>query len=43
VPGSVLDRPSDVAFAPDGRMFFADDQGHGIYWIAPRSLARPRF
>ena len=41
IPGSVLDRPSDVTFAPDGRMFFADDQGGGVYWIAPRSLARP--
>jgi glucose/arabinose dehydrogenase len=38
--GSVLDRPSDVTFAPDGRMFFADDQGGGVYWIAPASLAR---
>jgi glucose/arabinose dehydrogenase len=41
IPGSVLDRPSEVAFAPDGRMFFADDQGGGVYWIAPASLARP--
>jgi glucose/arabinose dehydrogenase len=41
IPGSVLDRPSDVAFAPDGRMFFADDQGNGVYWIAPASLPRP--
>jgi glucose/arabinose dehydrogenase len=39
--GSVLERPSDVTFAPDGRMFFADDQGGGVYWIAPASLARP--
>jgi glucose/arabinose dehydrogenase len=36
--GSVLDRPSDVAFAPDGRLFFADDHGGGVYWIAPASL-----
>jgi len=41
IPGSVLDRPSEVAFAPDGRMFFADDQGGGVYWIAPLVLARP--
>jgi glucose/arabinose dehydrogenase len=41
IAGSVLDRPSEVAFAPDGRMFFADDQGGGVYWIAPASLARP--
>jgi glucose/arabinose dehydrogenase len=39
--GSILDRPSDVAFAPDGRMFFADDQGGGVYWVAPNSLTRP--
>jgi glucose/arabinose dehydrogenase len=38
--GSVLDRPSDVTFAPDGRLFFADDQGGGVYWIAPASLPR---
>jgi glucose/arabinose dehydrogenase len=31
---SGLQRPSDVAFAPDGRLFVADDQGGGIYWIA---------
>jgi glucose/arabinose dehydrogenase len=39
--GSLLDRPADVAFAPDGRMFFADDQGGGVYWVAPTSLTRP--
>jgi glucose/arabinose dehydrogenase len=38
--GSALDRPSDVTFAPDGRLFFADDQGGGVYWIAPASLPR---
>jgi glucose/arabinose dehydrogenase len=38
--GSVLERPSDVTFAPDGRLFFADDQGGGVYWIAPASLPR---
>jgi glucose/arabinose dehydrogenase len=38
--GSALDRPSDVAFAPDGRMFFADDQGGGVYWVAPATLPR---
>jgi len=38
--GSALERPSDVAFAPDGRMFFADDHGGGVYWIAPRTLPR---
>lgn len=39
--GSVLERPSDVAFGPDGRMFFADDQGGGVYWVAPTTLTRP--
>ncbi len=39
-PGdNVLKRPSDVAFAPDGRMFFADDTGGAIYWMAPVTLA----
>ncbi|MEO6603534.1 MAG: hypothetical protein ABIQ16_26860 [Polyangiaceae bacterium] len=33
--GGVLERPADVAFAPDGRMFFADDQGGAVYWVAP--------
>jgi glucose/arabinose dehydrogenase len=39
--GSMLDRPSDVAFAPDGRMFFSDDQGGAIYWVAPTTLPIP--
>jgi glucose/arabinose dehydrogenase len=34
-------RPADVAFAPDGRMFIADDVANAIYWVAPESLARP--
>jgi glucose/arabinose dehydrogenase len=38
--GSPLDRPSDVAFAPDGRMFFSDDLGNAIYWVAPTTLLR---
>jgi glucose/arabinose dehydrogenase len=33
-----LERPSDVAFAPDGRMFFSDDHGGGVYWVAPSTL-----
>ncbi len=42
-PGdSPLDRPSDVAFSPDGRLFFSDDQGGAVYWVAPRSLAKPK-
>ena len=39
--GSVLDRPSDVAFAPDGRLFFSDDQGNAVYWMAPTTLRMP--
>jgi glucose/arabinose dehydrogenase len=31
-----LRRPTDVVFAPDGRMFVSDDYGGGIYMIAPR-------
>jgi glucose/arabinose dehydrogenase len=33
-------RATDVAFAPDGRLFVADDTGGKIYWIAPRTLAK---
>ena len=33
-------RVADVVFAPDGRLFFSDDQGGAIYWIAPRTLKR---
>jgi glucose/arabinose dehydrogenase len=40
--GTPLDRPSDVAFSPDGRMFFADDQGGAVYWVAPVDLAPSR-
>jgi glucose/arabinose dehydrogenase len=40
--GSVLDRPADVAFSPDGRLFFADDQGGGVYWVAPVGLTQPK-
>jgi glucose/arabinose dehydrogenase len=36
--GSALERPADVAFADDGRLFFADDQGGAVYWIAPRAV-----
>lgn len=39
--GSPLERPADIAFAPDGRLFFADDQGGAVYWMAPLSLKRP--
>jgi len=29
-------RATDVAFAPDGRLFIADDTMGKIYWVAPR-------
>jgi glucose/arabinose dehydrogenase len=35
-------RATDVAFAPDGRLFIADDTAGKIYWVAPRTLAAPR-
>lgn len=31
-------RATDVAFAPDGRMFVIDDTQGRIFWIAPRTL-----
>ena len=34
-------RATDVTFANDGRLYFADDTGGGVYWIAPTSLTRP--
>ncbi len=37
----VISRVADVQFAPDGRLFFTDDQDGEIFWIAPRSLKRP--
>lgn len=39
--GTMLERPSDITFATDGRMFFSDDQGGAVYWMAPVSLLRP--
>jgi glucose/arabinose dehydrogenase len=38
--GTVLERPSEIAFAADGRLFFADDQGGAVYWMAPLELRR---
>lgn len=35
-------RATDVAFAPDGRLFVADDTAGKIYWVAPRTLAAPK-
>lgn len=40
--GTPLERPADVAFTGDGRMFFADDQGGAVYWMAPLTLMRVR-
>lgn len=37
----VQGRTADLVFAPDGRMFFSDDQGQAVYWVAPTTLARP--
>ncbi len=34
-------RATDVVFAPDGRMFIADDTLGRIYWVAPRTLQAP--
>ncbi len=31
-------RATDAVFAPDGRLFVADDTAGKIYWIAPRTL-----
>ena len=39
--GSPLERPADVAFSPDGRLFMADDIAGAVYWIAPSSLHSP--
>jgi glucose/arabinose dehydrogenase len=35
-------RATDVAFAPDGRLFVADDTLGKIYWVAPTTLAAPK-
>lgn len=40
--GRPLGRATDVVFAPDGRMFVADDTLGKIYWIAPRTLQKPK-
>ncbi len=34
-------RVADLVFAPDGRMFFTDDQLGMVFWIAPRDLLMP--
>jgi glucose/arabinose dehydrogenase len=35
-PTPTLQRPTDVVFSPDGRMFVSDDYGGGVYMVAPR-------
>jgi glucose/arabinose dehydrogenase len=39
--GAIVGRVADLVFAPDGRMFFSDDEDGGVYWVAPTSLRRP--
>jgi glucose/arabinose dehydrogenase len=39
--GRPIGRATDVAFAPDGRLFIADDTSGKIYWVAPTTLAKP--
>ena len=40
--GGPAGRATDVAFAPDGRLFIADDTSGKIYWVAPKTLAAPK-
>lgn len=40
--GKGIGRATDVVFAPDGRLFIADDTTGKIYWVAPRTLAAPK-
>jgi glucose/arabinose dehydrogenase len=39
--GGIQGRVADLVFAPDGRLFFSDDQDGAIYWVAPRALRLP--
>jgi len=39
--GGIQGRIADLVFAPDGRLFFSDDQDGAIYWVAPRGLRVP--
>ncbi|HSO34941.1 MAG TPA: hypothetical protein VLT33_20570, partial [Labilithrix sp.] len=39
--GAANGRATDLVFAPDGRMFIADDTAGKIFWVAPRTLAAP--
>ena len=40
-PRVTIERPADVAFSPDGRLFFSVDQGNKVYWVAPTTLRMP--
>ncbi|MDO9018061.1 MAG: hypothetical protein Q8S73_12125 [Deltaproteobacteria bacterium] len=40
-PQGIVGRVTDVTFAADGRLFFSDDQGGGVYWVAPEGMAVP--
>lgn len=40
--GKPSGRATDAVFAPDGRLFIADDTSGKIYWVAPRTLAAPK-
>ncbi|MBX3191065.1 MAG: hypothetical protein KF819_28975 [Labilithrix sp.] len=40
--GKPTGRATDAVFAPDGRLFVADDTTGKIYWVAPRTLAAPQ-
>jgi glucose/arabinose dehydrogenase len=40
--GKPFGRATDVTFAPDGRLFIADDTSGRIFWVAPRTLAAPK-
>lgn len=42
VSGPIVGRVTDVRMAPDGRLFFSDDTGGAVYWVAPVGLERPR-
>ena len=39
-PVNPLQRPSDVVFARDGRMFVSDDRGGSVFWLAPLDWRR---
>jgi glucose/arabinose dehydrogenase len=40
--GQSVGRATDAIFAPDGRLFIADDTFGKIYWVAPRTLRAPK-